>query len=161
MILTNKQKAYLAIVWASFTRGYSIKNIKWLLAQSAHETGNWKEDENHRWFSDKNLFGMSEMSNASRRQRLVGVRVSEWDNSRRAQFKNLWDSVEDRLDWDEQCGIGGKSKNYAKEVSAIYIGDKSYADKVSNRIADDINNGLWLSLIIPPVIVLIGIWYLT
>ena len=127
-------------------RGYSIDQIKFLIAQSALETGNWSAKY---WYSDKNLFGMSEMTNPQRRQRLKGVRLGP-DGLYRAQFYSLMGSIQDRLDWDNQFLI--PQKNYAKEVSKRYHPSVDYLLSVTNRIDNNITYAIYLTLILTPLI---------
>lgn len=95
---------------------------------------------------------MSEMSNARRRKRLVGVRLGP-DGLYRAQFGNLFQSIQDRLDWDEQNGI--TKQNYAEEVSDIYLNNGTYADAVNGRIDNTLSMYYYATFVIVPVTFLI------
>jgi hypothetical protein len=150
------QLAKLLIVWAATARGYGERQTLVLLAQSALETGNWKSQN---WWNDKNPFGMSEMVNAKRRQRLRGVRLGP-DGLYRAQFKSLWGGVQDRLDWDEQMGISPSSDDYLQEVSKVYHTSNAYADSVGNRVDDGLRRAYWISLAALPVAALIVLKWL-
>lgn len=141
------------IVVGATVRGYGQGEVLVLLAQSALETGNWTNDEaKSLWRFDKNLFGMSEMRNASRRLRLRGVRLGP-DGLYRAQFKNLWDSVQDRLDWDEQMGIP-KGDAYLLEMAKRYHPSPDYASQVGGRIDSNLERVYWISLASIPVLAL-------
>lgn len=146
------------IVVVATLRGYGEREVIVLLAQSALETGNWTNDTSKSlWYSDKNLFGMSEMRNAKRRERLRGVRLGP-DGLYRAQFKSLWASVQDRLDWDEQMGVS-KGENYLVNVSKKYHKSDNYARQVGTRINDNFHTVYWLSLAtIPVMLILILKW---
>jgi hypothetical protein len=150
------QIVQLLIVWAATVRGYGERQILVLLAQSALETGNWKAQN---WWNDKNPFGMSEMSNAKRRQRLRGVRLGP-DGLYRAQFKTLLGGVQDRLDWDKQMGISPTSDEYLQEVSKVYHTSDAYADTVGNRIDGAIYRAYWIGIASMPVMALIVLKWL-
>lgn len=143
--------AQLLIAIVAIFRGYSRKNIEFLLAQSNLETGNFTSKY---WYTDKNLFGMSEMTNPDRRRRLAGVRLGS-DGLMRAQFRSLLGSVLDRLDWDKQNDIN--KDYYKKEVSKIYHTSPTYGDSVSARIDNTIQNIVLVAYIIVPVILLLVI----
>lgn len=133
------------IVTAATLRGYSKDEIIFLLAQAALETGNFSS----LWYEDRNLFGMSEMRNAARRRRLRGVRLGP-DGLMRAQFRSLWSSVQDRLDWDEQLGIE-RGPNYGASVGSKYHTSSSYADSVFSRIDRDLELSYWFCLATLPL----------
>lgn len=139
------------IVTIAALRGYNEGQTKVLLAQSALETGNWTSKH---WYSDKNLFGMSQMRNEARRRRLVGVRLGP-DGLYRAQFRHLAASVQDRLDWDQQMGVD--KANYLQSMSSKYHPSPDYAAAVGGRISDDINRTYWIALMATPVTILI-VW---
>lgn len=151
--VNKKAVAIWCISVGSFVRGYSPSETIILLAQSDLETGGWST--NGKWWTDKNLFGMSEMRNEKRRTRLKGVRLTE-SGVMRAQFKSLWGSVQDRIDWDNQFGINHRDADYLSTMSsAYYPSEDTYASKVGNRINDDLEKWYWLSVASIPITILI------
>lgn len=154
-----KYFAQWLIVVVATLRGYGEKEIHLLLAQSALETGNWTNDKTKSlWIEDKNMFGMSEMRNAARRERLRSVRLGP-DGLYRAQFKTLFGSIQDRLDWDEQMGIG-KGENYLTNFSKKYHESPSYASQVGSRVDSSFQIVYWASLLTLPVILIIVLKWL-
>jgi len=147
----KKLFAAWCIVIAATLRGYSQSSVQLLLAQSDLETGTW--DNDGKWWTDKNLFGMSEMQNADRRKRLVGVRMGP-DGLKRAQFASLWSSVQDRLDWDTQMQIS--QKDYLYSVSSKFHPSPDYPGSVLNRIKGT-QQMYFSALALTPIIILI-IW---
>lgn len=141
--------AIWTITIAATLRGYTRQQILWLLAQSALETGNWATTH---WWTDRNLFGMSEMQNAQRRRRLRGVRLGP-DGLFRAQFKTLWASAQDRFDWDDQFGVD-RGKKYGPSVAHHYHPSSNYASAVDSRNTNDLEVGYWLAIGTLPVIAL-------
>ena len=145
---------WLSVVVATL-KGYRKNEVLFLLAQSAHETGNWGSKS--LWWQDRNLFGMSEMQNEQRRRRLRGVRLGP-DGLMRAQFKTLLGSVLDRLDWDAQMEIG-RGEYYAKNASKKYHPSPAYYPQVDSRISSDLERAYWFSLsTLPLLIILITKW---
>ena len=140
------------IVVVGTLKGYSKDEILWMLAQSAHETGNW-DGAISKFVEDRNLFGMSEMRNEQRRRRLRGVRLGP-DGLQRAQFKTLLGSVLDRIAWDEQMGIQ-RGEYYGKNVAKKYHPSPDYLRKVDGRISGDLERAYWLSLGTLPILILI------
>lgn len=147
----NAAIAQWLIVVTATLRGYKKHEVLFLLAQSAHETGNWPKDG--KWRADRNLFGMSEMQNTQRRRRLRGVRLGP-DGLYRAQFKTLLGSVLDRLDWDSQMGIG-RGEYYGKNVSKKYHTSPDYLPSVAGRVSSDLERAYWLSLSTLPIMLII------
>ncbi len=149
-------KAVLArftIVLCALVRGYTKQQILWLLAQANHETGDFTAKY---WYSDRNMFGMSEMNNQARRTRLAGVRLGG-DGLMRAQFRNLFGSILDRLDWDKQVGV--TSTNYGEQVSEVYHTNPNYNTQVNNRISSDLQIYYYATLLVIPAIIILIITF--
>lgn len=151
-----KALAQWLIVVVATLKGYRKNEVLFLLAQSAHETGNWDRNVSQ-WWEDRNLFGMSEMQNEQRRRRLRGVRLGP-DGLMRAQFKTLLGSVLDRLDWDAQMGVG-RGDYYGKNASKLYHPSPDYYPQVDSRIGSDLERAYWFSLsTLPLILILLTKW---
>lgn len=153
-----KALAQWLIVIVATLRGYKKSEVLFLLAQSAHETGNWDTNVS-RWWEDRNLFGMSEMQNEQRRRRLRGVRLGP-DGLMRAQFHTLLGSVLDRLDWDTQMGVS-RDGRYGKDVSKAFHPSPAYYPQVDSRIGSDLERAYWFSLSTLPLFIILLIKWLS
>lgn len=142
--------AQWCIVAVSTIRGYTREEVVFLLKQARHETGHFTSTF---WASDRNMFGMSEMRNAARRERLRGVRLGP-DGLYRAQFKTLLGSVLDRLDWDDQMGIK-RGPGYGEAVSRKYHTSPQYFEAVSGISDARAERAYWLALASIPLTILI------
>lgn len=145
----RKILAQILITCYALVKGYNKEQILFLLAQANHETGNFTS---RYWYSDRNLFGMSEMMNPRRRRRLRGVRLGP-DGLMRAQFRTLFGSIADRLDWDKQNRI--PKKNYGKEVSKIFHTSNRYLNAVNSRIDDSLSYYYYFALCLIPITIIL------
>lgn len=136
-------------------RGYSKEETIVLLQQARLETGHYTAKH---WWTDRNLFGMSEMRNVRRRRRLAGVRLGA-DGLYRAQFKTLPGSILDRMDWDAQNGIK-MGPTYLDEVAAVYHPSSGYAAAVRNIDRTSVTRAYWLSIAALPLsLIILSRWF--
>lgn len=154
----QRLQALFVISVGSLLRGYAPRQAVTLLAQADLETGGFPPGEN--WWKDRNMFGMSEMKDEARRERLKGVRVTA-SGVKRAQFASLWDSAQDRFDWDKQQGLNINSNDYLEEMSSKYYGaEASYGSKVGSRVSDSLQRAYYLSVaLVPVLLILILKWF--
>lgn len=147
--------AEFLIVAIALLRGYDKQETIALLQQARLETGNYTALH---WWSDRNLFGMSEMQNIRRRRRLRGVRLGP-DGLYRAQFHTLPGSILDRMDWDEQNGVQ-RGDSYLDSVAAVYHPSSGYADAVRNIDPTSVTRAYWLSIgAIPLTLIILSRWF--
>lgn len=111
-------------------KGYSLKNLKWILNQAHLETGHFTS----RIFRELNSpFGMSCVR--SRKTTQIGCENLS-DGNTAGVYSSRWSAINDRFLWDEEFGINPRSNNYAKEVSKSYHPSSTYEQSVTNTRAD-------------------------
>lgn len=104
--------------------GYDSTMAKLLVAQSRHETGNWKSKLSRK---ANNVFGMHK---AKKNTRAIGVMVAEKGN-RFAMYATVEDSTLEALEWlsKKDCPFKFKNSNeYAKWLKSKGY----YEDSVAN-----------------------------
>lgn len=102
---------YLSINLLGFARNYSRENIRLLYKQAVLETADFTSDMS---IVDGNQFGMHLPT--VRPTLASGFRWNDSENSNVAKFNSYFDSVLDRMLWDEYNDIPASDSNYQSLV---------------------------------------------
>lgn len=134
-------------------KGYTLRNLKWILNQAHLETGHFQS----RIFLENNSpFGMSCVV---KRQTTQVACENLPDGNTSGIYKSHWSAIKDRFLWDEEFGISPDSQTYSQDVSERYHPDSTYEARVTNTRADLLGGfGLlsWVLLLCPiPLLVVL------
>lgn len=134
----------LSINLLSYARGYNTANSRLLWKQAVLETGGFNSIMSN---SDNNQFGMHLPT--TRPTTTASYRYNNTEDSHVAIYDSVFDSVLDRMLWDDYNGIDSKDGNYVEEVI-----EHGYNEN------PDTYDDLWQSAEMPTPPYIIFIWLL-
>lgn len=129
------------------SKGYSVRNIRALVQQMAHETA-W--GTSYSVETDNNLWGMN----------CVSLRETSQNGCRETNsgevlgtYSSLWHSVRDRYLWDDYWGYTDyrKSSNYMETISERYHASPNYSGAVLSVSETRVNRVLTGILFVVPL----------
>ncbi len=144
-----------SVVVQCIVKGYSISNIKWILAQAALES-NWGDSSLSQ--RANNYFGMWK---PSQREYFADGTTSGFDglvNAEYLKYRSAWQCAKDRLAWDAEFNTSvlpyKASAAYPQAVASRYHASPSYAASVialRETHANDLSFAVWVSLLAVPL----------
>lgn len=136
-VVLRKSKAKVETIGAvliyGLSRGYSLSNLRWIVSQSALETGYWS---NLGTSQDNNVFGMSCV--ATRKTTQIACRsINEVETS--GVYRSISSCVLDRFYWDNYWGLDShkRSENYPAMVAERYHASSAYGSSVTTTDCPD------------------------
>lgn len=140
-----------AVTLQAILKGYSLSNIRWIIAQAALES-NWGTSNgatNHNAY-----FGM--MVPGSRDTVNSGTYINA--DGQALAYKSAWQCAKDRLMWDAEFKESvlplKASPDYAEAVASRYNGSSNYQGAVTNLAVihrGEISTSVWITLLSLPL----------
>lgn len=117
--LVKAQRLTASITLFGLCKGYSLKNIRLLIKQSALETGYWSD---YKFNDHNNPWGMMNPSWSTYTTGSVGIESQ-------GVYPTIHHAVLDRLTWDKRNNVSPRGDYYLENVQAAgYNSNPNYAE---------------------------------